>query len=194
MTETSSTDSRRITAEHNLTAILDATERLLSAGEQPTISAVAHEAGVSRPTVYAHFPDRPTLIEGLVKRTVSQAMAAIESAHIDQGTADEALQRLIAAGWQQIADHDQIARAAAHELSAEAMRGAHHSARAAIGELIERGRREGSFRTDVPTGWLVTATLALIHASADEVRGGALEPDAALRALQLTIPQLIAGG
>jgi AcrR family transcriptional regulator len=194
MTETSSTDSRRITAEHNLTAILDATERLLSAGEQPTISAVAHEAGVSRPTVYAHFPDRPTLIEGLVKRTVSQAMAAIESAHIDQGTADEALQRLIAAGWQQIADHDQIARAAAHELSAEAMRGAHHSARTAIGGLIERGRREGSFRTDVPTGWLVTATLALIHATADEVRDGGLAPEAALRALQLTIPQLIAGG
>lgn len=186
-------DSRRAIAEHNLRAILDATQRLLGRGEQPTISAVAHEAGVSRPTVYAHFPDRPALIEALVKRTVNEAMAAIDGADVGQGPAAEALERLIAASWQQLAVHDQIGRAAASDLSSEAMRAAHHSARETISELIERGRRDGSFRTDLPTAWLVTASLALIHAAAEEVRDGQLDSEAALRALKLTVPELLAG-
>jgi AcrR family transcriptional regulator len=184
---------REAIAERNLEAILDAAERLLSRGEQPSMSAVAHEAGVSRPTVYAHFPDRPALIEALVKRTVSEAMAAINAAEVGHGPAADALARLIPAAWQQLAAHDQIGRAAASDLSSEAMRAAHHSAREAISELIERGRQEGSFRTDLPTGWLVSSSLALIHAAAEEVRNGQLDPQVALRALELTIPELIAG-
>lgn len=36
--------------------------------------------------------------------------------------------------------------------------------------MVERGRREGAFPTDVATEWLITSFLALIHAAADEVR------------------------
>jgi AcrR family transcriptional regulator len=189
--ELSAFDSRRVVAEHNLKAILDAAERLLSRGEQPTIMAVAREAGVSRPTVYAHFPDRPALIAGLVDRTVREAMAAIASARVEQGPAADALERLLQASWEQLASHDQIAHAAARDLSADAMRAAHQSARDVIRELIERGRREGSFRTDLPTSWLVAASLALIHATAEEVRNGQLTRDAAPETLKATIPGLI---
>jgi AcrR family transcriptional regulator len=189
--ELSALDSRRVVAEHNLKAILDAAERLLGRGDEPTIKAVAREAGVSRPTVYAHFTDRSALIEGLVERTVREAMAAIESARVEQGSAGDALERLIEAGWEQLASHDQIAHAAASDLSADAMRVAHQSARDVISELIGRGRREGSFRTDLPTSWLVSASLALIHATADEVRNGQLNHDAALETLKVTIPELL---
>jgi TetR/AcrR family transcriptional repressor of mexCD-oprJ operon len=189
--ETPATDSRRVIAERNLQAILDAAERLLQRGEQPSISAVASEAGVSRPTVYAHFPDRRELLRGLVERTVQRAMSAIEAAEPDRGPAPDALQRLIASSWQQIAGHDEIARAAAHELSAEAMRQAHESARGVIGKLIERGRRDGSFRTDVPADWLVTASLALVHAAAEEVRTGQLDAETAPNTLSLTISDLL---
>lgn len=187
----SATDSRRVTAEHNLQAILDAAERLLEAGEQPSISAVASEAGVSRPTVYAHFPDRRLLLQALVERTVKHAMAAIEAAEPDRGPAAEALQRLIASSWQQLAGHDEIARAAARELSADAMRQSHASARDTIRKLIQRGRKDGSFRTDVPVGWLVTALLALMHATAEEVRTGELNPQTAPKTLSLTIADLL---
>jgi AcrR family transcriptional regulator len=192
MPETSVTDPRRATAERNLEAILDATERLLGRGQQPSISAVAGEAGVSRPTVYAHFADRRALLAALVERTVRETMAAIESADVDTGSASEALPRLIEASWQQLASHDQIAHAAASELSADAMRAAHESARAVIGRLIERGRHDGSFRTDVPAHWLVTASLALVHAAAEEVRIGDLDADAALATLSLTVADLFA--
>jgi AcrR family transcriptional regulator len=190
MTSTSPNDARRATAERNLEAILDGAARLLGRGEQPTISAVAHAAGVSRPTVYAHFPDRQRLIEALVERTVRAAMTAIDSAQLDRGPAADALTRLITSSWQQLATHDQVAHAAASELSAEAMRAAHHSARDAIGKLVDRGRLEGSFRTDVPASWLITAALALIHATAEEVRHGQLDPATAPQTLTLTIAEL----
>jgi hypothetical protein len=73
------------------------------------------------------------------------------------------------------------------------MQRAHHDARAVIGKLIERGRHEGAFRTDVPAGWLVTSCLALIHAAAEEVRTGELDSNAALDVLSLTITDVFAG-
>ena len=182
---------REAIAEHNLEAILDATERLLARGEQPSISAVASEAGVSRPTVYAHFPDRSELVQALVERTVKQAMSAIETAEPDQGPAADALQRLIASSWQQIASHDQIAHAAARELSHDAMRQSHASARETIRKLLQRGRKDGSFRSDIPVDWLVTASLALMHAAAESVRSGELSAEAAPKALSLTIPDVV---
>jgi len=44
---------REALAERNAEAILDAAERLLARGEQTSVSALAGEAGLSRPTVYA---------------------------------------------------------------------------------------------------------------------------------------------
>lgn len=190
MAEISAPDRRRQIAEHNLEAILDGAERLLQRGRQPSIAAVAKEAGVSRPTVYAHFPDRRALLEALVERTVRHTMDLLSSAEPQRGPAQDALQRLIAAGWQQLSNHDQIAHAAASELSARSMRAAHQSAREVIEGLVERGRRDGSFRTDVPAGWLVTAALALMHATAEEVRIGQLDADGALPTLSLTIADL----
>jgi hypothetical protein len=39
------------------------------------------------------------------------------------------------------------------------MRRAHETVRAVIRKLIERGRRESAFRTDLAVDWLVTASL-----------------------------------
>jgi TetR/AcrR family transcriptional regulator, mexCD-oprJ operon repressor len=186
-------DSRQLTVERNLGAILDGAERVLERGEPVSISAVAVEVGLSRPTVYAHFPDLERLLEALVERTVRTTMAAVDSAEPERGPAIDALRRLLAASWQELGRHEDIARASAAGLSANAMRRAHHAARAAIGKLIERGRREGAFRTDVTAGWLVTSCLALIHAAVEAVRAGELSSDAAIDVLSVTIVDLFAG-
>jgi hypothetical protein len=73
------------------------------------------------------------------------------------------------------------------------MRRAHESARAVIRGLLERGRHEGAFRTDVPMGWLITSSLALIHAAAEEVRAGELDTQAALDVLTATVTELFVG-
>jgi AcrR family transcriptional regulator len=184
---------REVLAERNAEAILDAGERLLARGQQTSVSALASEAGLSRPTVYAHFPNRQRVLEALVERTVRQAMAVLEAAQPDRGPALAALQRLLATGWEEIGRHEAIGAASAGQLSAEEMRRAHESARAVIGRLLERGRREGAFRTDLPTGWLITSSLALIHAAAEEVRAGELDAQAALDVLTATVIELVVG-
>jgi TetR/AcrR family transcriptional regulator, mexCD-oprJ operon repressor len=187
------TGSRQAIAEHNVEAILDGAERLLQRREQPSISAVASEASVSRPTVYAHFGDRERLLEALVERAIRRAMTAIETAEPERGPPVEALRRLVAASWVELGHHEDIAHAAGAELGPHAMHRAHETARAAILKIVERGRREGTFRTDVTAGWQATICLALIHAAAEEVRTGAIESNAALDMLFTTITDLLAG-
>jgi len=172
---------REALAERNAEAILDAAERLLARGQQTSVSALASEAGLSRPTVYAHFPDRRRVLE------------ALEAAEPERGPALAALQRLLATGWEEIGRHEAIGVAAAGQLNAEAMRRSHESARAVIRRLVERGRREGAFRSDLPTGWLITSSLALIHAAAEEVRAGELDAQAALDVLTATVTGLFVG-
>jgi TetR/AcrR family transcriptional regulator, mexCD-oprJ operon repressor len=184
------TDHRRAIAERNVEAILDAAEALLERRAQASITAVAAEAGVSRVTVYAHFPALGQLIEAVVERAVRRAWAALEAAEPDRGSPVEALERVVAAGWRELDRNRAVAQAAAEHLSAEAMTRAHEAAHRPIGALVERGRAEGAFRTDVPAEWLVTSCFALMHACGDEVRAARIDAADALEILTATIRDL----
>jgi len=194
MTTPQATDPRRETAERNVQAILDATEELLDRRQPVTIAAVAKEAGVSRVTVYAHFETWEALVEAVVRRAVERCAVAIEAADLTTGPPLAALDRLLYAGWRILARNGAMAAAASANLSSEAMRRSHHAVRHQFGELIERGRADGAFRTDVPVTWLVSSTFALIHTCAEEVRAGRLDPDIAEPTLATTIRGLLTGG
>lgn len=187
------TDLRQATAERNVQAILDGAERLLGRGQSASISAVASEAGVSRVTVYAHFPDRKAVLEAVVERSVEQVSAVLEAADLSSGSPLDALRRLVTVGWEQLGHHSAIRRASAAELSGEGMRRTHGSARNVVDDLVQRGRDDGSFRDDVPAAWLTTSLLALMHAGADQVRAGVLDANTALEALLVTVTDLFSG-
>jgi AcrR family transcriptional regulator len=187
-------DHRRATAERNVAAILDAAEELLSQAGPASIAAVAARAGVSRVTVYAHFPTWEALLEAVVERALGHTTGVLASADLEAGPPMEALRRLIAAGWQEVGRHAAMAAAAARWLSAEAMGRSHQAAYGPVTALAERGQADGSFRADLPPGWLVTSFFALIHACADEVRAGRLEAGDAQRVLVVTVTDLFAGG
>jgi TetR/AcrR family transcriptional regulator, mexCD-oprJ operon repressor len=181
------TDHRRATAERNIEAILDAAERLLERGTQPTIVAVANEAGVSRVTVYAHFDTREQLLEAVVERAVRRTADALDAVEPERGAAPEALERVIDVGWRDLDRNTAIAQAAGDQLTPEALRRTHQAAHQRLRKLVDRGRRSGDFRTDVPAEWLVTAFHALIHAAGDEVRAGRMRAGPALSALRATL-------
>jgi TetR/AcrR family transcriptional regulator, mexCD-oprJ operon repressor len=187
------TDHRRATAERNVEAILDAASELLESGRQPSISAVAGQAGVSRVTVYAHFQDLEQLIEALVERAVLRAEASIEAAEPGRGPADEALRRVIQVSWDELGRHHAIGQAAAAGLSSAAIHRSHESAARQIRKLVERGRREKVFRTDVSPSWLVASYFALVHAARDEVLAGRSDRKKALRDLEPTLLSLFKG-
>lgn len=187
------TDHRQAIAARNVEAILDAAERILARGEHASISAVAAEAAVSRVTVYAHFPDRTRLLEAVVQRAVRRWTESTERLEPDRGPADAALRRLVEVGWEEISRSAHIAQAAAAELNVDAMERSHERGREVIRRLTDRGRRDGTFRTDLPADWLISTFFALIHAARDDVDAGKLDSREALDALLATLPDLFAG-
>ena len=183
---------QREVAERNVEAILDAAEELVRQG-QANISAVAVQAGVSRVTVYAHFPTWEALLEAAVERAVRRTMAALQSVHPDDGPPVEALDRMFAAAWQHLARYEAMAAAVAELLSPQAVTRTHEAAHHTVGALAERGRADGSFRTDLPAGWLVTASIALVHACSDGVRAGHIDERDAVRILTTSVRDLFTG-
>jgi TetR/AcrR family transcriptional repressor of mexCD-oprJ operon len=187
-----STDHRRAVADSNVEAILDATERVLGRQASPNIAVIAGEAGVSRVTVYAHFKSLPDVIAAVVERATRSAGAAIAAAHLEDGPAPEALDRMIEAGWHALESEVAVARAAATHLPPDRLRGAHESVLVPVRRLVDRGRGEGAFRTDLPAAWLVTTFYALLHAAADDVRAGHLTADEGLAAFGASVRELLA--
>jgi AcrR family transcriptional regulator len=184
---------QREVAERNTEAILDAAEDLLRSQGHASISAVAAQAGVSRVTVYAHFPTWEALLEAAVVRAVRRTMTALESVHPDEGPPVEALDRMLAATWQHLARYQAMAAAVAELLNPEAVTRTHQAAHRTIGALLERGRADGSFRSDLPAGWLVTASIALVHACSDGVRAGQIDEQDAVHILSRSIRDLFIG-
>jgi hypothetical protein len=121
-------------------------------------------------------------------------MAAYEAAEPDSGPASAALERVIAASWTEIDRHSAIGEAAMQQLSSAAMNRAHGVGFKRVHALIERGRADGSFRTDVPAEWLVSCFFSLVHAAGEAVRQGHMRRDAALEAVTLTLRDLASGG
>src|SRR5215472_3429929 len=94
MAEQRAADYQRAIAERNAQAILDAVEELLERRGQASISAVATQAGVSRVTVYAHFPTWEALLEAAVERAVRRTMTALAAAEPEAGPPVQALERM----------------------------------------------------------------------------------------------------
>lgn len=186
-------DSRQHKAARNVDAILEAAEGMLVRGVPLSFSALAAEAGVSRPTIYSHFPDRARVLAAVVERNVGQAVAAIESVAPGDGDPVDAVRRVVNAGWEPLARHQAIARAVSSEIAVDAMHASHHQVVGLIATLVDRGRSEGAFRTDLPSVWLVVGMLALIHAAATAAFTGQMTSESALDALSASIVDLCVG-
>jgi len=185
---------QREVAGRNVEAILDAAEELLREQGHANISAVAAQARVSRVTVYAHFPTWEALLEAAVERAVKHSMAALANARPEEGPADEALERMVGAGWQYLGRYEAMAKAVAELLTPEAVRRTHEAAFHTIGALLGRGQAAGTFRTDLPADWLVHASIALMHECSDGVRAGRIDTADAQRIITISIRDLFTGG
>jgi AcrR family transcriptional regulator len=183
-------DHRRATAERNAAAILDAASRLLERGASLNMRAIATEAGVSRPTLYAHYPTITDVVEAVIERAVRNSVASMEAARPASGPAVEALERVAAASWGQLAQFSSMAAGAREHVSTAAVHRAHAPIRGYVLDLAARGQAEGAFRTDMPADWLMTMYFALVHAAADHVSEHRMKRDDALALLQMSLRDL----
>jgi AcrR family transcriptional regulator len=170
---------RRSDAERNAETILAVTRDLLVAGHVPAMSEVAAAAGVTRATLYAHFPTREVLLEAVVRRAIAETDQVLSGLELGTGAVDEALERLVRNSWPILDRHRKVRLAALNHLGPSTLRDQHDAALRHLEELLVRGQGGGVFRTDLPRDWLIATFYAVLHAAADEVDAGRLPSGAA---------------
>jgi TetR/AcrR family transcriptional regulator, mexCD-oprJ operon repressor len=176
----------RADAQRNIDAILEAAYRCLSHDPDASVGDIAKAAGVGRVTLYGHFGNRADLVDAVVQRALARFDEAMSSLDLD-GDPREALGRLVESSWRPTAESANLLVAAERSLPPEKLMAAHEGPAQRVVDLLERGREEGAFRTDLPTSWLVAMFHATIHAAATELAAGHLAPDAAAPTIATTL-------
>ncbi|MDX3234695.1 TetR/AcrR family transcriptional regulator [Streptomyces sp. ME03-5709C] len=162
---------RRADARRNVEAILDAAVACLARDPDVTVGDIAAAAGVGRVTLYGHFKTRGELVDAALVRIMQRADQILDATDTT-GDPVAALAHLVASTWQVVDQFRNILLAAQRELPAERIRGAHDRVLRRVQSVIERGRRTGAFRTDLPKRWMVTIVFSLMHAAAEDAAAG----------------------
>ncbi|MEA2441121.1 MAG: hypothetical protein QOH76_2545 [Thermoleophilaceae bacterium] len=177
---------RRADAERSIARIQDAAIEALAGDPDASMAEIARRAGVVRATIYVHFPTREDLIAAITERAIAEVTDVIAAAEPQQGEAAEALQRVIAAAWRTLGRFHALVAINA-QLPGGELRARHDPVLALLEPLVERGQRDGSFRSDVPVQWHLSMILALIHAASGELRAKRLTADRVETALLSTV-------
>lgn len=188
MTAAGETQQRRQRADarRNIEAILDAALACLSRDPDASVGDIARTAGVGRVTLYGHFPTRAELVDAVFARTLAEADEALDAVDLT-GDPRAALARLVASSWQIVNRHRALLQAAQRTIGPDRIRDQHEIPHQRVQALIKRGRREGVFRTDLPTTWLVATFHNVLHGAADEIAAGRLNEKAAGRTIVATL-------
>lgn len=184
--------NRRADARRSRASILQAAIRLLNERPDASVEAIATAAGVTRQTVYAHFPAREQLLAAALDRLTEQTVAAMAAADPDSGPAADALLRLLDAAERAAGEYPALTRMLS-TLPASAQQDAERHVPVAelLERVVRRGQADGEFDDRLPAGWLVTATIALAHAADAEAEAGRLTSQEARDTLRTSLLRLL---
>ncbi|OXM51488.1 TetR/AcrR family transcriptional regulator [Amycolatopsis alba] len=186
------TRSRRSDAQRSRTSILDAALKKLGTDPDAGVEAIATAAGVTRQTVYAHFPSRGELLSAVLDRITEEAVAAMDAADLDDGPAADALVRLLEAARRTSGRYPALL-GKINSLPAPPPddRRRHEPVADRLARIIERGKATGEFDARLPTGWLVAVIVKLGHAAAEETDSGRIPHTEATDALHTTLHRIL---
>jgi AcrR family transcriptional regulator len=184
--ERSAPRRRRADAERSVTAILDAGLEALASDPDSSMSEIARRAGVVRATIYVHFPTRTALLDAVMEHAIDQVVEAMNRAEPARGRPAEALERVLLATWRELARFHGLLALNTARLSAEELHRRHVPMLDQLEPLIERGQREGVFRSDLPIAWHLAVIRAIVHAASASIEGGRLEESEAEAAMLTT--------
>ncbi len=180
------TRQRRADARRNAAAILDAATRCLARDPDVSLKEIAAEAGVGRVTLYGHYETRAALVDAVVDRAIGQTESDLTEVDLS-GDPVEAMDRLIGATWELTHRFGARVVAAERTLPAERIQVLHQAPAERVRGLLERGRSDGVFRTDMPVDWQLAAIQALVHGGVEAVYRGELTPEQARSLVPITI-------
>lgn len=145
---------RRDAAANRERVLAAAVAAVLREGPQVPMATIAAEAGVGVGTLYRRYPTREALLDALTERSFAMVRDVAEQAAAQDGPAIAALDGFLE---RTIGHRDQLVlplHGGPPEPS-PAAREAQAQVHAALGRLLERGRRDGSIRSDVTTADVV---------------------------------------
>ncbi|WP_232320343.1 TetR/AcrR family transcriptional regulator [Herbidospora daliensis] len=177
---------KRADAQRSIAAILQAAVDALSRDPDASVSEIAKVAGVGRVTVYGHFPNRADLVDAALAHAIEQAHPGLDDVDLT-GDPGAALTRLIESSWQLVDRSRSLLIAAQNVLPPSRILDLHAAPAERVRKLVERGRDEGAFRTDLPTEWLVGVLHSVMHHAADELNAGRLESGQAAGYIAVTV-------
>jgi AcrR family transcriptional regulator len=163
---------RRADADRSVAAILAGALAALASDPDSSMSEIARRAGVVRATIYVHFPTRETLLDAVMERSVADVAEATRGAEPRRGEPVEALERVLRATWRELARFHALLAINIARLSAEELRRRHLPVLAQLQPLIERGQKQGVFRSDVPVAWHLAIIRAIVHTASAESQNG----------------------
>ena len=163
---------RRADAERSVAAILEAALEALASDPDSSMSEIARRAGVVRATIYVHFPTRESLLDAVMEYATGQVVESMRGAEPHRGEPAEALERVLRATWRQLAQFHGLLALNTARLSAEELHRRHVPMLDQLEPLIERGQKQGVFRSDLPVSWQLAVTRAIVHTASREIQGG----------------------
>lgn len=183
---------RRIDARRSRASILDAAVEVLNVDLDASVETIARTAGVTRQTVYAHFPSRDQLLAGVLDRLTEDAVAAMDAADLDTGPATDALLRLLDAARQTSGRYPVLVqKLGSLPVSPHADRRRHAAVADRLKGVILRGQGTGEFDNELSPDWLVAVTVRLGHAASEEVNAGRMSNDEATEALHTSLLRVL---
>jgi AcrR family transcriptional regulator len=184
---------RRSDARRSIDAILNAARTVLGERPDASMEEIATTAGVTRQTVYAHFPSRDALIAALLHSAGAETIAAMDAARLDTVPPADALRQYLDIGWELIRRNPYLL-APALDRNPPGSDDSHQAGTSRLEQIIRRGQLIGDFDRTLPATWLAAAIIGLFRAAAEQVAAGRLTASKAATLLLDSTLRLCGGG
>ncbi|PSM39872.1 TetR family transcriptional regulator [Streptomyces dioscori] len=169
--------------------VLRSAAALLTRRATATMDEVAKAAGISRATLHRQFAGRDALVRALEELGIQECEAALGAARLDDGTAREAVRRLVGE-FESAAGLLGFLYTENQLFEGEEQNAGWSRIDARIAALFRRGQESGEFRIDLTPAWLTEALYGLFASGAWAVSEGRV----AAKDFQYMIVELLLGG
>lgn len=167
---------QRADARRSIAAVLDASITLLGRRPDASMDEIAAAAGVSRQTVYAHYPSRDALLQAVTRHITAEVASGLGDLDLHRGSAIDALGRWVDASWALLERYPVLLTPAIVAAEGDDEQQRHEPIMGDLLRLIERGRRRREFDRTMPKTWYLAAIIGLGHAAGQEVIAGRMTP------------------
>ena len=140
--------SRRKDAAENRESLLGAARRTLASDPHASLDAIAAAAGLSRRSVYGHFPSREALLAELLERGAARVASAVNAVEHAEPLAEIALLGRVV--WDQVDEVRAITLFAVRGPFRDRIAPALALLHERITDAAARAARDGHARTDLP--------------------------------------------